>query len=92
MAKKTTEEAKKEEPRVTKTELLRTAFDEKPEWTEAELLERTGYDKGNLRTAMAILRDGDRTKDPVYIAKEGGIFKLGDLADAPPKRERKAKE
>lgn len=85
--------AKKKE-RVTKSSLLREAFDQKKEWTEEELLGKTGYDKSNLRTALAILRDPDRTEDPMYVVwdKVAKVFRKGSMKDAPPKREKKAKE
>lgn len=92
MAKK--KEGEVVEERVTKSSLLREAFDQKKEWTEEELLGKTGYDKSNLRIALAILRDPDRTKDPMYVAwdKVAKVFRKGSMKDAPPKREKKAKE
>jgi len=49
-------------PRITKSSLLKSAFDEKPVWKQEELIERTGYDAKNLVTACAILRNAKRTK------------------------------
>lgn len=46
----------------TKSDLLRSAFDEKEKWTLEELLDRTGYDTQNLKTAMGIMRNPGRTK------------------------------
>lgn len=46
----------------SKSELLRTAFAEKDEWTVEELMERTGYDEKNLKTAIALAQNYERTK------------------------------
>lgn len=69
----------------TKMELLRTAFQEKKEWTVDELVARCGYDERNLRTATAIFRNRSRTKDPINIVwnKEKKTFSLGSMKDVP---------
>ncbi|NIV96154.1 hypothetical protein GWN42_26035 [candidate division KSB1 bacterium] len=49
------------ERKPTKVSKLRDAFAEKDSWTEDELVEKTGYDTKNLRTALGILRSDKRT-------------------------------
>ncbi len=51
----------------TKVGLLRSALKEKPEWTRGELIERTGFDEKNLKTAINLLKNPKRTRDPFVI-------------------------
>lgn len=51
-----------DEKRITKSSLLRAAFAEKAEWDRDSLIKRTGYDERNLHTALAIMKNPDRTK------------------------------
>jgi len=55
-------EGAKKEVKVTKTSLLRGAFASKKKWNQGDLLAATGYDVRNLTTALAILRNANRTK------------------------------
>lgn len=89
MAKKKKEEAENTqpaEPRVTKTDLLKSAFDETKEWTEEDLLKRTDYDRANLKTAIGLLRNPKRTKTPVNILFDPNkkVYFRGELGDKAP--------
>jgi len=57
-------------PRETKVGRLRASLAEGPK-TAAQLLEATGYDLRNLRTAIQILGNPKRTKEPVEIERVG---------------------
>lgn len=48
--------------KISKIDLLKTAFGEKKTWTVAELTERTGYDEKNLYVAVKFLQNPKRTK------------------------------
>ena len=61
-AKDETQQTTPVEKKVAKADLLRSAFDEKNEWTMDELLDRTGYDEANLKTSFGILKNVKRTK------------------------------
>ena len=63
-------------PRVTKVGLIRKAFAEKKEHSIEDLQNITGYDIHNVRTAMNILRNPNRTKDPLVTFCEKGVYKL----------------
>ena len=55
---------------VTKISLLRAAFAKKKVWTRDDLCKATGYDNRNVHTALAILRNPNRTKPDHMLVTE----------------------
>jgi hypothetical protein len=51
--------------KVSKTQTIRNMFKEKESWSREEIMDRTGFDSKNAHVCMGILKNGDRTKNPV---------------------------
>jgi len=57
--------SKNDKPKVTKVSIIRAMFKDKGAWTREEIMSRTGFDSRNAHTAMNILKNAARTKNPL---------------------------
>ena len=55
----------KKERKVTKMGIIREMFQDQASWTREEIMSRTGFDAKNAHAAMNVLKNPNRTKDPL---------------------------
>ena len=55
----------KEKPKASKMSIIREMFQDQASWTREEIMSRTGYDAKNAHAAMNVLKNPNRTKDPL---------------------------
>jgi len=55
----------KKEGKVSKMGIIREMFQEQASWTREEIMSRTGFDAKNAHAAMNVLKNPNRTKDPL---------------------------
>jgi hypothetical protein len=58
----------KKDPKVTKMSIIREMFQEQASWSREEIMSRTGFDAKNAHAAMNILKNPNRTKNPLNFA------------------------
>ena len=51
--------------KVTKMSIIREMFQDKASWTRDQIMRRTGFDSKNAHAAMNVLKNPNRTKDPL---------------------------
>ena len=55
----------KKDRKMSKMGIIRQMFQDKASWTREEIMSRTGFDAKNAHAAMNVLKNPDRTKDPL---------------------------
>ena len=68
----------KKEHKASKMSIIRSMFEDKTSWTREEIMSRTGFDAKNAHAAMNVLKNPDRTKDPLNFTydRETQTYKL----------------
>jgi len=68
----------KKESKVSKMSIIRSMFEDKASWTREEIMRRTGFDAKNAHAAMNVIKNPDRTKDPLNFTynRENQTYKL----------------
>ena len=56
------------ERKVSKMSIIRQMFQEQASWSREEIMSRTGFDAKNAHAAMNILKNPNRTKNPLNFA------------------------
>ena len=58
--------------------IIRSMFEDKASWTREEIMRRTGFDAKNAHAAMNVLKNPNRTKDPLNFKynRENQTYKL----------------
>jgi hypothetical protein len=66
------------EKKPSKMNIIRVMFADKQSWTRQEIMKRTGFDAKNAHAAMNVLKNPNRTKNPLNFTynKENQIYKL----------------
>jgi len=59
---------KRDERKVSKMSIIRSMFEDKGSWTRDEIMRRTGFDARNAHAAMNVLKNPNRTKNPLNFA------------------------
>ena len=72
----------KEERKVTKMSIIREMFQDQASWTREEIMKRTGFDAKNAHAAMNVLKNPNRTKDPLNFTydRKNQTYKLVKVA------------
>ena len=68
----------KRERKVTKMSIIREMFEKKASWTRQEIMSRTGFDAKNAHAALNVLKNPNRTKDPLNFTydRKNQTYKL----------------
>ena len=68
----------KKERKLSKMGIIRSMFEDKASWTREEIMSRTGFDDKNAHAAMNVLKNPNRTKDPLNFKynRENQTYKL----------------
>jgi hypothetical protein len=68
----------KKDRKVTKMSIIREMFQDKASWSREEIMRCTGFDAKNAHAAMNVLKNPNRTKDPLNFTydRENQIYKL----------------
>ena len=68
----------KKERKISKMSIIRSMFEDKASWTREEIMSRTGFDAKNAHAAMNVLKNPNRTKDPLNFSynRESQTYKL----------------
>jgi hypothetical protein len=68
----------KKKPKASKMSVIRSMFVDKASWTREEIMRRTGFDAQNAHAAMNVLKNPNRTKDPLNFTynRENQTYKL----------------
>jgi hypothetical protein len=59
---------KETERKVSKMSIIRSMFEDKGSWTRKEIMRRTGFDARNAHAAMNVLKNANRTKEPLNFS------------------------
>ena len=70
--------SEKKERKISKMSIIREMFQDKGSWTREEVMRRTGFDAKNAHAAMNVLKNPNRTKDPLNFAydRKNQTYKL----------------
>ena len=68
----------KKERKISKMSIIREMFQNQALWTREEIMRRTGFDAKNAHAAMNVLKNPNRTKDPLNFTynRENQTYKL----------------
>jgi hypothetical protein len=68
----------KKDHKVSKMGIIREMFQDQASWTRDEIMRRTGFDAKNAHAAMNVLKNPNRTKDPLNFEynRENQTYKL----------------
>jgi hypothetical protein len=68
----------KKRRKVSKMSIIREMFEDQASWTREEIMSRTGFDAKNAHAAMNVLRNPNRTKDPLNFTydRKNQTYKL----------------
>ena len=68
----------KKQRKLSKMSIIREMFLKQASWTRWEIMRRTGFDAKNAHAAMNVLKNPNRTKDPLNFKynRENQIYKL----------------
>ena len=68
----------KKERKLSKMGIIREMFQKQTSWTREEIMSRTGFDAKNAHAAMNVLKNPNRTKDPLNFKynRENQTYKL----------------
>ena len=68
----------KKERKVSKVSIIREMFQEQASWTREEIMRRTGFDAKNAHAAMNVLKNPNRSKNPLNFTydRENQTYKL----------------
>ena len=68
----------RKERKASKMNTIREMFQEQASWTREEIMSRTGFDAKNAHAAMNVLKNPNRTKDPLNFKynRENQTYKL----------------
>jgi hypothetical protein len=62
----------------SKMSIIRSMFEDEASWTRVEIMRRTGFDARNAHAAMNVLKNPNRTKNPLNFKydRENQTYKL----------------
>ena len=68
----------KKDHKVSKMGIIREMFQDQASWTRDEIMRRTGFDAKNAHAAMNVLKNPNRTKNPLNFEynRENQTYKL----------------
>jgi hypothetical protein len=68
----------KRERKISRMSIIREMFQEQASWTRQEIMSHTGFDAKNAHTAMNVLKNPNRTKNPLNFTynRENQIYEL----------------
>ena len=68
----------KKERKASKMSIIREMFQDQASWTREEIMRRTGFDAKNAHAAMNVLKNPNRTKNPLTFIydRESQTYKL----------------